>query len=227
MRARITGAALILAALAGPVAAQDAPNADAPDADALIADFEAAFEAGEDIVADIAAMAARDQYLRTTFIARMQQAPSEAVRQDYIDRTTHHFARVGGQNTERLKAILEDMDWAELAALSPKAAQDAFLIVSHTNDAEFKAAVVAEIEPMVRAGTFDGEEYALLVDDLLLADTGMQRYATNFDCEGGAWTPKPTEDLAVADELRAEFGMPSVAESARIMVQIYGDCPAE
>lgn len=209
-------------ALAAPAWAQEAPTAQS-----LTADFEAEFAAGEAVVVELATMAARDQYLRNTFIARLGQAPTAAAQQAYIDANTHYFDRIDGDNTSRLKEIMADMSWAELAAISNDALEDAFLLVSHTDDTEFKKAVVAEIEPLVRAGQMEGEEYALLVDDLLLEETGFQRYATNFTCAGGEHTPRPTEDMENVDVRRAEMGMGTLAEARAIMRQIYGDCPPE
>lgn len=208
--------------LAGTAAAQDVP---APTTESLSAAFEAEFAAGEALVVELAAMAARDQYLRRTFIARFSQAPSEAVRQAYIDANTHYFDRIDGANTARLKEIMADMSWTELAAISQDAANDAFLIVSHTSDTEFKKAVVAEIEPLVRAGQMDGEDYAMFVDDLLLNETGQQRYGTNFECVQGEWRPQPTEDMEYVDERRAEMGLPPLSAGLEIMRQVYGECP--
>src|SRR5690606_14586895 len=106
--------------------AQDQPS---PAAQDLMDDFRAELARGEDIVVELGAMAARDQYLRSVFIPRMQQAASEADRQAYIVGTLDVFERIDGGNTARLKEIMADMTWPELAAISPDAANNAFLIV--------------------------------------------------------------------------------------------------
>lgn len=196
-------------------------------ADVLTSEFEGKVARGLAVVAEIGAIHARDQFLREQIIASFKTINSEATRKAFIDGTRPVFDRIDGENTKRLLAILDTMSWDELEALSPRAADDAWSVVSHTSDRAFKKRMLAIVEPLALSGKINGQNYANLFDDVALEEGRLQRYATNFDCVDGKQQPKPTEDMAGLDARRAKLGMATIAEYTKQITEMYGECPAK
>lgn len=192
----------------------------------LVGAFDQKLARGEAIVAEIGAMHARDQFLRQLIIEGFRNEMSAETRHAYIDGTRRHFDRIDGANTVRIQAILDAMSWEELTALSPRAAEQAFSLISHSNDVAFKRRMIAVFEPLARAGRMPGERVALLVDDVAIDEGRLQVYGTNFECVGGQHRPRPTEDMDRLNLRRAALGMNTIEESTETMRQMYGACPA-
>lgn len=215
-------------AIAGIIAMGASAHAQPPERSAaeLTAEFEARFMRA-DVVAEIATMQKRDRLLRDLIIDGFGSITSEATRQAYIDGTRHLFDRVDAENTERLKAIFDTVSWQELEALSPEAASGAISIISHTSDMAFKRRMLEVFEPLVRAGKFDGHNYANLFDDIALAEGRLQRFGMNFDCIDGRHQPKPTEDMQGLNARRAAIGVMPIEAYAKSIEDMYGSCPAK
>jgi hypothetical protein len=218
--------ALVLACLfalaSTPALAQTAPAT----ADELVADFDQRLARGEALVAEIGALHARDQFLRELIMAGFQRQMSGETRQAYIGRTRHHFDAMSAEGTARLSAILETISWEDLTALSPRAADQAFSLISHSNDLAFKRRMIAEFEPLARSGRMLGDQVAQLVDDVAVTEGRPQVYGTNFECRDGVYRPKPTEAPEQLNERRAALGMNTIEEYTVTIRQMYGECPA-
>jgi hypothetical protein len=224
MRALIVTLYLAAFLVAPAVAQDDAPLRTAQD---LIGEFEERLARGEEIVAELGEMRARDEFVRELIIDGFQQPMTEATRQEFIAGTQYAFDRIDRANTTRLREILNETSLAELVSISSRAADYAFSIVSHTDDLEFKKEMIAHFEPLALSGRVPGDRYAMLVDDVALAVGGLQQYATNFDCIDGVYQPRPTADMDTLDERRAALGMPTLEIYAEGLRNMYGGCPAE
>jgi len=198
---------------------------DLSDAASLTAEFEVKQERGEALASEIGAMVARDQFIRSILIEGFQRPMSDATRQAFIDATRGHFERVDSANTARLKEILAETDFEDLAAISRSLAQSAVTLVSHSPDADFQRGLLPTFERMARAGTLNADAFANLYDDVTLNDRGVQRYGMNMDCQNGAWTPKPLEDAEQVDARRAEIGLGPLAAHREQLAALYGPCP--
>ncbi|WP_395646419.1 DUF6624 domain-containing protein [Terricaulis sp.] len=218
MRA-LVAAGLALACISGAAFAQPATP------DELAAAFDQKLERGERIVGDIAAMYARDQFVRQLIMEGFRQEMTSETREAYIARTQRHFDRIDGENTRRLQGILRRVSWEELMAISPRAADQAFSIVSHSRDLAFKRSMLDVFEPLARAGRMPGDRVALLVDDVALEEGRGQVYGTNFECHHGAFMPKPIEDPEHLAERRAALGLSTMEQYTAEQVQLYGACP--
>jgi hypothetical protein len=219
---RRAAAATFALLCAGPALAQQGDGAAR-----LVAEFEAKRARGEALVAEIGAMAARDQFIRDILIQGFQQPMTMQTRQAYIDETEHHFDRIDGQNTARLKEILKEISWTELRTLSPRAANAAYLIISHSSDVAFQREMLAIFEPLAVAGDMNGDQYANLYDDVALGENRLQRYGMNHDCVGGEHRPRAIEDPDHVDARRAAIGLQPLAAYTAQIAQMYGPCPAE
>lgn len=221
MRTWLVATALTVSACATPPAADPSP------ADALVAEFDAKYARGEDIVSEIGAMHARDRLLREIIMQGLRTEMSGETRLAYINRTEHHFDRVSAENTRRLRAILRILSWQELTALSPNAAEQAFSLISHSNDIAFKREMASHFEQLARAGQMRGDRVAILVDDIALAEGRAQIYGTNLECHHGIYQPKPIEAVETLDARRAALGLNPIAEYVAESRQVYGECPAD
>lgn len=218
MRCALAGAALACALSV-------AQAQDLSDAAALTAEFEAKQERGEALASEIGAMVARDQFIRSILIEGFQRPMTDATRQAFIDATRGHFERVDGANTARLKEILAQTSFEELAAISRSLTQNAVTIVSHSSDAEFQRSLLPTFERMARAGTLNADAFANLYDDVTLNDRGVQRYGMNMDCQNGEWTPQALEEAEQVDARRAEIGLAPLAAYREQLAAMYGPCP--
>jgi hypothetical protein len=221
----LTIALAMIAGLAMPGYAQPAQRSAPATATELIADFERKLERSESLASELGAMAARDQLIRHFIIQGFQAEMTTETRQAYIDGTRPIFARIDGANTARLREILRTMSWEQIEALGSRAAGDAWSIVSHSPDLAFKREMLTRFEPMALAGRIAGDRYAMLFDDVALEEGRLQRYGTNFDCQGGEYRPKPTEDPARLNERRAALRMEPIETYAATMRRMYGRCP--
>ncbi len=212
-------AAAAIAWLGGAASAQPVPAAE------LIADFDANLARGEAIVGEIGAMHARDQFLRRLIMQGFQREMTGEARTAYIEGTRRHFDRIDGANSDRLQDLLREISWAELVALSPAAADQAFSLISHSSDVAFKRRMIAEFEPLARAGQMPGDRFAMLVDDVAMQERRPQVYGTNFRCLDGVYLPHPTEAMDQLNARRAAIGLSSIEEYTAIVRSSYGACP--
>lgn len=192
-----------------------------------IATFDARVESGEAIVAEIGAMSARDRLLREAIIDGFRTITTGEERQAYIEGTRHHFDRIDGETTARLRQIFARMSWRELNAISPAAAEQTFSLISHSDDTEFKREMAAQFEPLARDGTIRGEQYANLIDDIALSENRGQVYGMNFECHHGVYQAKPVEDPANLNARRASIHLNSIEDYSAQMRTMYGECPAD
>lgn len=191
----------------------------------LIAEFDARLARGEAIVGEIGAMHARDQFVRRLIMQGFQREMTGEARQAYIEGTRHHFDRIDGANSDRLQELLREISWAELVALSPAAGEQAFSLISHSNDTAFKRRMIAAFEPLARAGQMPGDRFAMLVDDVAMEEQRPQVYGTNFRCLDGVYQPHPTEAMDQLNARRAAIGLNSIEEYTASVRSAYGACP--
>lgn len=210
-----------------PWAAQGQTPAAEKGAASLTSEFEGKVARGEAVVAEIGAIHARDQYLRALIIESFKTIKTEATRKAFIDGTRSVFDRVDGENTRRLIAVLDTISWSHLLSLSPRAADQALSVISHTNDNAFKKRMLAIFEPLVMSGQMEGQAHANLFDDLALEEGRLQRYGADFDCIDGKHQPRPTEDVAGLDARKAKLGMMPMAEYSAQITKMYGECPVQ
>lgn len=116
-------------------------------------------------------------------------------------------------NTEWLKAIVAEHGWPTISAVGEEASNNAWLLVQHADhDPLFQLRALRLMEPLVAQGEVTKQNYAYLYDRIMLKLAGKQRYATQVTCEDGVRQPLPLEDEANVERLRAEMGLPTVAE---------------
>ena len=115
-------------------------------------------------------------------------------------------------NQAAVKAMIPPEGWFLKSKYGAKAAQAAFLVVQHSDQA-FMRVTLAKLEPLVAVGEADGASYALMYDRVaVLFDKRPQRYGSQVICESGKWQPYEIEDPAHVNDRRRAVGLDTTLE---------------
>lgn len=158
----------------------------------------------------------RDQAIRNELIGSgvMHPDPKIEARMTEID----------SANTARMKEIVKQYGWPGPELVGVDGTEAAFLLVQHAEH-EFQKQMLPLVEKAYRQKKLQGQDYALLLDRVLVAEGRPQVYGTQakrFD----QWKNQepvfdPIEDEANVDKRRAEVGLFSMAEYRRLLKQMY------
>jgi hypothetical protein len=168
--------------------------------------------------------------LRQELLERLDR--DQAIRNELIKNGVTHpdpkiEARMTGidsDNTARMKEIVKQYGWPGPELVGVDGTEAAFLLVQHAEHG-FQKQMLPLVETAYRQKKLQGQDYALLLDRVLVAEGKPQVYGTQakrFD----QWKDKepvfdPIEDEANVDRRRAEVGLFSMAEYRRLLKQIY------
>ena len=81
-----------------------------------------------------------------------------------------------------------------------------WLIVQHSGDLDLQQRTLDELEPLVAAGAFDGQQYGLLFDRVAVKQGRPQRFGTQLVCKDGRFVAEPIEDAQNLDDRRQKYG---------------------
>jgi hypothetical protein len=169
--------------------------------------------------------------LREELLKRLEK--DQAIRNDMIakggafqpgDALFQRMIAIDAENTARMKAVVRQYGWPGPKMVGKDGTEAAFLLVQHAEHSFQK-----EMLPLVRsaylAGKLRGEDYALLLDRVLVGDGKPQIYGTQArgleKWIGHEPVFDPIEDEANVDLRRAEVGLPPMAEYRRLLKQMY------
>lgn len=123
------------------------------------------------------------------------------------------FVTEDSSNTAWFKEILRKSGWPAPTDIGSEAWEAAWRIVRHSdNDPAFQLEALEALRVLVEKQQLSKPAYATRVDHILPDVTGKQRYGTQVICKGGAPTLVPVENPSDLDSLRAEAGLPTLAE---------------
>lgn len=126
------------------------------------------------------------------------------------------------ENTTRLVAVVKQHGWPTITRVGVDGAHAAWLLVQHADvDVKFQRQCLDQMAALP-ASEVSQSNLAYLTDRVLLAEGKKQRYGTQFTFADGKWSPRPLEDEAQVDQLRASVGLPSLAEYTKQMEAVYG-----
>lgn len=131
---------------------------------------------------------------------------------------------IDSANTARMKEIVKQYGWPGPELVGVDGTEAAFLLVQHAEHA-FQKQMLPFVEAAYRNKKLQGQDYALLLDRVLVADGKPQVYGTQtkiFDqWKGEEPVFEPIEDEGNLDKRRAEVGLPSMAEYRLLLKQVY------
>lgn len=168
--------------------------------------------------------------LRNELLERVGR--DQAIRNEMISSGVTHpdpkiearMTEIDSANTARMKEIVKRYGWPGPELVGIDGTEAAFLLVQHAEH-EFQKQMLPLVERAYRQKKLQGQDYALLLDRVLVAEGKPQVYGTQakrFD----QWKNKEPvfdqiEDEANVDQRRAEVGLFSMAEYRRLLKQIY------
>jgi hypothetical protein len=180
----------------------------------------------------IGASSVANPALRQELLERVER--DQAIRNEWIkigiDKADSAFiARIqkfDADNTARMKQIVKQYGWPGPELVGNDGAEAAFLLVQH---ADADHAFQKEMLPLVReaylAKKLTGQDYALLLDRVLVREGKPQVYGTqtkpSHEWKGKQPELAPIEDEANVDKRRAEVGLPPLAEYLVMLKQMY------
>lgn len=158
----------------------------------------------------------RDQAIRNEMIKKGVKSLDAAL----VGRMTD----IDSANTARMKELVKQYGWPGPELVGVDGTEAAFLLVQHAEHA-FQKQILPLVEAAYRNKKLQGQDYALLLDRVLVADGNPQVYGTQpkiFDqWKGEEPVFEPIEDEANVDKRRAEVGLPSMAEYRLLLKQVY------
>jgi hypothetical protein len=123
--------------------------------------------------------------------------------------------RADSARTRWLRGAVVLHGWPRRAEVGDSAAKSAWLILQHTPDSAWQAAMLPELVKLGQQREIPLSEVALLIDRVLVNEGKPQRYGSQFSLADGLLVPAPVEDLRTLDERRASMGLPPMAEYVR------------
>jgi hypothetical protein len=130
--------------------------------------------------------------------------------------------KIDSENTQWLKDIVDKHGWPTKSMVHDDGANAAWLLVQHADaDVKFQRKCLDLMAALPKGEVFQ-TNFAYLTDRVLLAEGKRQLYGTQFTMADGKLQPSPLEDEANVDKLRADVGLPSLAEYAKVLEETYG-----
>lgn len=131
------------------------------------------------------------------------------------------------RDAEWLRAAVTREGWPTQSVHGGLVPMQAWLLVQHADhDPLFQLEMLRLMEPLAARGEVSKPNFAYLHDRIMLKLTGEQRYGTQVHCVDGKRRPRPLEDEAAVDGLRAEAGLEPEADYLAGMDRLFGPCPA-
>ena len=155
-------------------------------------------------------------------LGREDQAGREALAQAAATQDTATvFAalRADSARTRWLRAAVERDGWPARSTAGDSAQQAAWLILQHTADTAWQAAMLPDLERLASSGDLPKADVALLTDRILVHRGQPQRYGSQFDMANGQLVPEPVDDVAGLDARRASVGLPPMTEYVRLLAE--------
>lgn len=130
--------------------------------------------------------------------------------------------KIDHENTKWLKEIIEKQGWLTISMVAKDGAQSAWLLVQHADDDPKFQRHCLDLMTKSPRHEVSQSNLAYLTDRVLLAEGKKQLYGTQFATIDGKMQPRPLEDEKNVDKRRAEMGLSTLEEYARVIRQQYG-----
>jgi hypothetical protein len=167
-----------------------------------------------------------DEKLRDELLARAKQ--DQSVRMKLIEtgskdeKLLAEVKKVDDGNRAWLKGIVEERGWPGKSMVGVEGSHVAWLMAQHADaDLDFQKKCLALMTKALKREEVAKEDWAYLVDRVLIGEKKKQRYGTQLHEMEGKLVPKPIEDEATLDVRRKEVGLMPMAEYLKFATQMY------
>jgi len=121
-------------------------------------------------------------------------------------------------NTAWMKELVTRHGWPTIARVGEEGAGNAWLLVQHADqDVDFQEQCLLLLREAVAEGQASPKNLAYLEDRTAMHRGRPQRYGTQFVQKDGSMQPYTLEDPARVDAWRAEVGLGTLAEYAKLI----------
>lgn len=124
--------------------------------------------------------------------------------------------KVDGDNTSWLRDVISTHGWPGITLVGEDGAHAAWLLVQHAPQ-NLQEQCLPLLERAVEQGEARKHDWAYLLDRVLMHRGEPQMFGTQFIVRGGTPTSHPIRDEETVDERRAELGLGSIAEHAKLL----------
>ena len=137
------------------------------------------------------------------------QAGIKAAKDEYLLPTSDIMV----QNTEYLKALIQELGWIDARRFGDVASGNAIVLVKHSENLSLMVGILPFVEKDFSRLDQDNVMRAILYDGLQIDLGRKQRYGTQLggDSEGNPMI-LPLEDASKVEQFRKEIGLPPLAE---------------
>ncbi len=158
---------------------------------------------------------ASDQKVRVELLSKYKGVP---VPKEVLD----EMLKIDDGNTAWIKPLIEQHGWLGNSLVGADGAAAVFLIIQHTQDAEFRRSSLELLRKAYKEGEARGDHLALLTDRVLMFEGKPQIYGTQTKTtKEGKLELWKIEDEASVDKRRAEIGLGPLAEYVERLRRMY------
>lgn len=157
-------------------------------------------------------MYAEDQGVRN----RLDSAP--AGQRDELDK---QMEEIDARLTARLKRIVAADGWPTIALVGSEASQAASVILIHSPDHEWQAALLPQLQELVEKDKIFGSDVAILTDRILVSQGRPQQFGTQYKNEGKKMVIMPIADPNGVDERRARYMLPPMEVYKKMLSDLH------
>jgi hypothetical protein len=134
---------------------------------------------------------------------------------------TNQMEDVDSRVTARLKQIVAAKGWPTIALVGPEASQAAAVMLTHSADHKWQAALLPQLRKLVADDQIFGSDIAGLTDRILVSQGKLQLFGTQFKEQGGRMIMVPVKDPQHLEQRRAQYLLPPMAEYRKTLRAIY------
>lgn len=133
------------------------------------------------------------------------------------------LSEVDQRNRQWFRERVAAYGWPRASEVGRDAAEAAWLLAQHADaDPAFQRQCLDLLQALPD-GEVDPARLAMLTDRVMLKESGVQRYGTQWIGRDGGWFPQPLEDPDEVENLRRSVGLDTLEENRRRMADFYGE----
>jgi antitoxin component of RelBE/YafQ-DinJ toxin-antitoxin module len=156
-------------------------------------------------------------------MAQQSQQIQLALKSDATEALKSMAADISQLHTQTLNQIVQLQGWPTKAQVTEEGVRAAFSLASHSNNLSFQQNMLPFIiQSYMDKQGLGGEVVAIFTDKVSIAQGKSQVFGTQADLIAGEVVFLPIENGDSVEQLRAQMGLPSLAEYKKTLEALYG-----